>query len=101
MSETLLLDIDPVLLERVKRLATVRSWGLQKAIAHLLEHGLFACEAEVAVPQMDDTDAGALQAAIDALEQLDSDPGFSLIGRGVDANSGRSDDSSGDDGVAR
>lgn len=102
MSETLLLDIEPVLLERVKRLATARGWGLQKTIAHLLEHGLFACEAAVAAPRMDDTDADALQAAIDALEQMDSDPGFSLIGRAPGVDSDRSDGSDGSGGgVAR
>ncbi len=80
MSETLLIDIDAVLLERVRRLASSRGWGLQAAITHLLEHGLFACEAERAAP-LDDSDATALKAAIDALERIDNDPGFSLIGR--------------------
>ncbi|MEO6170303.1 MAG: hypothetical protein ABIO84_05150 [Lysobacter sp.] len=80
MSETMLLDIDPVLLERVRRLAASRGWGQQAAITHLLEHGLFACEVEQAAP-LDDSDATALQAAIDALERIDNDPGFSLIGR--------------------
>jgi len=80
MSETLLLDIDSVLLERVRRLAMANGWTQQAAITRLLEHGLFACEVEVAA-SMDDTDADALQAAIAALEKIDNDPGFSLIGR--------------------
>lgn len=80
MSETLLLDIDAVLLERIRRLAAAQGWTQQAAITHLLEHGLFACEVEV-VALMDDTDADALQAAIAALERIDNDPGFSLIGR--------------------
>ncbi len=80
MSETLLLDINQVLLERVRRLATSKGWSQPATIIHLLEHGLFACEVEV-VARLDDTDADALKAAIDALEQIDNDPGFSLIGR--------------------
>ena len=80
MSETVLLDIDAVLLERVRRLASAKGWGQQEAMIHLLEHGLFACEVEVAA-RLDDTDAVALQAAIAALEQIDNDPGFALIGR--------------------
>ena len=47
---------------------------------HLLEHGLFACEAELAA-RFNDSDANALQAAISALEGIPSDPGFSMIGR--------------------
>lgn len=80
MSETVLLDIDAVLLERVRRLADAKGWGQQEAMIHLLEHGLFTCEVEVAA-RLDDTDADALQAAIAALEQIDNDPGFALIGR--------------------
>lgn len=80
MSETLLLDIDGVLLERVRRLAAAKGWTQQATITRLLEHGLFACEIEMAA-SMDDTDADALQAAIAALEKIDNDPGFSLIGR--------------------
>ncbi len=80
MNETLLLDIDPVLLERVRRVAASRGWSQQAAITHLLEHGLFACEVEQEA-RLDDSDATALQAAIEALERIDNDPGFSLIGR--------------------
>ncbi len=80
MRDTVLLDIDAVLLERVRRLASAKGWGQQEAMIHLLEHGLFACEVEVAA-RLDATDAGALQAAIAAMEQIDNDPGFALIGR--------------------
>ncbi len=87
MNETLLLDIDQVLLERVRRFAATKGWSQQTTIAHLLEHGLFACEGEPAVG-VDDSDADALQSAIAALEQIDNDPGFSLIGR-IDARDER------------
>lgn len=80
MSETILLDIDPVLLERVRRFAATKGWSQPVAITHLIEHGLFSCEVDVAVG-LDDTDADVLQAAIEALEKVDDDPGFSLIGR--------------------
>ncbi|HUH89753.1 MAG TPA: hypothetical protein VLZ76_03730, partial [Lysobacter sp.] len=68
MTNAVLLDIDPLLMDRIMRIASARSWGQQEAMIHLLEHGLFACEVEVAA-RLDDTDAVALQAAIAALEQ--------------------------------
>ena len=80
MTETVLIDIDPLLLERVRRVATAHGCGQQQALVHLLEHGLFACEAELAA-RFSDNDAQALQEAIAALEQIQDDPGFSLIGR--------------------
>lgn len=80
MTDIILHDIDPLLLDRIKRIAATRSWPLQEALMHLLEHGLFACEAEMAA-RFSETDASALQAAINALEGIPSDPGFSLIGR--------------------
>jgi len=80
MTDIILHDIDPLLLDRVKRVAQARSWPLQEALMHLLEHGLFACEAELAA-RFNDSDANALQAAISALEGIPSDPGFSMIGR--------------------
>lgn len=89
MMETVQFDIDPLLLERVRRMATTKGWSEPHTLAHLLEHGLFACEAELAA-RFNDTDADALQAAIAALEQIQDDPGFASIGRiegsrGIDA----------------
>jgi len=80
MTETVVLDIDPLLLERVRRMAASNGWTEQHALVHLLEQGLFACEAELAA-RFNDTDADALQAAIAALEQIQDDPGFAAIGR--------------------
>lgn len=80
MTDIVLHDIDPVLAERIRRVAQLRGWSLQDALMHLLEHGLFACEAEMAA-RFNDTDSQALQAAIAAMEGIPSDPGYSLIGR--------------------
>ncbi|MBF6026086.1 hypothetical protein [Lysobacter niastensis] len=80
MTDIVLHDIDQVLLERIGRVAKVRGWNLQEALMHLLEHGLFACESQLAA-KFNDSDAMALQAAISALEVVPNDPGFSLIGR--------------------
>lgn len=80
MAETVSLEIDPLLLERVDRVARAHQWGRQQTLMHLLEHGLFACEAEIKA-RFDDSDARALRAAIAALEEIQDDPGFSLIGR--------------------
>jgi hypothetical protein len=80
MTDIILHDIDPFLLDRIKRVASQRSWSLQETLMHLLEHGLFACEAEIAA-RFSDTDAMALQAAISALEGIPSDSGYALIGR--------------------
>jgi hypothetical protein len=80
MTEIVLRDIDPVLAERIRRVADARRWTLPQALQHLLEQGLFAVEADINV-RFSDTDSDALQAAIAALEGVPNDPGFSLIGR--------------------
>lgn len=80
MTHTVLLDIDPVLLERIARIAKAHGWGQQVAMVHLLEHGLFACEADLSA-RFDAADAQILQDAIAALQDIPDDPGFSLIGR--------------------
>lgn len=80
MTDAILLDIDPLLLARIQRVAEARRWGQHEAMIHLLEHGLFACESELAA-RFTDSDARALQEAIHALEQVENDPGFARIGR--------------------
>ena len=87
MMHTVLLDIDPVLLERIQRIATAHGWGQQDAMIHLLEYGLFACEADLTA-RFDESDAKVLQAAIAALQEIPDDPGFSLIGRAVEPDGG-------------
>lgn len=80
MSWNVQLELDPLLLERVRRFAGTRGWSLERALAQLVERGLLAAEAE-ALPRFDPSDDAALRAAIAAMEQIQDDPGFSLIGR--------------------
>jgi hypothetical protein len=51
-----------------------------RTLQHLLEQGLYAVEADMNV-RFSETDSDILRAAIAALEDVPSDPGFSLIGR--------------------
>jgi len=80
MTEIVLRDIDPVLADRIRRVADARRWDLPRTLQHLLEQGLYAVEADMNV-RFSDTDSDVLREAIAALEQVPSDPGFSLIGR--------------------
>jgi len=80
MTDILLRDIDPVLAERIRRVAESRRMGLSQALLHLLEQGLFAAEAEMSM-RFSDRDSSVLMEAIAALEGVPNDPGFSLIGR--------------------
>jgi hypothetical protein len=80
MTEIVLRDIDPVLADRIRRVADARRWDLPRTLLYLLEQGLYAVEAEMNV-RFSDTDSDALRAAIAALEGVPNDAGFSLIGR--------------------
>ena len=80
MTEIVLRDIDPVLADRIRRVADARRWSLPQTLLHLLEQGLYAVEADINV-RFSDTDSDVLKEAIAALEQVPNDPGFSLIGR--------------------
>lgn len=80
MTELTIRDIGPLLLERIKRVADAHGWSQQHALMHMLETGLFECEAELA-SKLTDSDAMALKEAIAALEGIPNDPGFARIGR--------------------
>ncbi|MFP7723799.1 hypothetical protein [Lysobacter sp. A3-1-A15] len=80
MNELTLRDVGPLLLERIQRVADARGWTRQHALMHMLETGLFECEAELA-SRLTDSDSMALQAAIAAMEVIPDDPGFGRIGR--------------------
>lgn len=79
MPDLILRDIQPTLLDRVRRLADARGTTVEDALLELLDRGL-ACTGD-ANGAVDDTDARVLQEAIAALENVPSDPGFALIGR--------------------
>lgn len=81
MTDIVLKDIDPVLHERIQRIAQARGWSLPEALFHLLEHGLFACESTGGASDLDHRESNALEEAIAALQGVPDDPGFSLIGR--------------------
>ena len=87
MNHPVHIDLDDLLLERVRRVAQARGWSDAAAIRHLIEHGLFAVEPR-GEQRLDDLDVNVLQSAIAALEGIPDDPGFSLIGRASDAQAG-------------
>lgn len=80
MTDIILRDIDAVLADRLKLLAEQRHWTMHDTLLTVLEHGLYACESGALV-HLDDREANALQEAIAALEQVEDDTGFGLIGR--------------------
>ncbi len=79
MPDLILRDIEPALLDRVRRLADTRGCSLETALLALLDRGL-ACTDNFD-GGLDEFAARALQEAIIALEKIPSDPGFALIGR--------------------
>ena len=85
MTDIVLRDIDAVLSDRIKMLAEQRGWEIHHTLLTLLEQGLYACEAGALV-HLDDREATALQQAIMALEQVNDDAGFGLIGRVDDSD---------------
>lgn len=82
MTEIILRDIAPALAERIRRIGQARGWSEAETLQQLLEAGLRSCEG-TAAPPLNEREAGALEAAIAALEQVPDDPGFALIGRGA------------------
>ncbi len=80
MTDIVLRDAAPVLVDRIRRVAQARGWELSQAMLYLLEQGLHVYEGDGSV-HLDTSEADALQAAIAALEQVPSDPGFAAIGR--------------------
>ncbi|TWT22375.1 hypothetical protein FQY83_04920 [Luteimonas marina] len=80
MTDIVLKDADPVLVDRIKRVADTRGWTMPRALQYLLEQGLHVYEGDGAV-RFDNSEADVLQAAIAALEQVPDDPGYAAIGR--------------------
>ena len=80
MTDIVLKDADPVLFDRIRRVADARGWTLPRALQSLLEQGLHVYEGDGSV-RLDNSEADALQAAIAAMEQVPDDPGYAAIGR--------------------
>jgi len=80
MTDIVLRDIDPVLADRIRRIGEAHGWSPSDTLLRLLETGLQSWEGDSAVLLAEHED-GVLQAAIAAMEQVPSDPGFALIGR--------------------
>ena len=80
MTDIVLRDIDALLAERIARIAQAHGWTQPQALLHVLERGLHACEGDGAIG-LAEQEARVLQAAIQAMEHVPSDPGFALIGR--------------------
>jgi len=80
MTDIVLHDIDPVLAERIKRVADARGWTVPRTLLHLLEQGLHVYEGD-GRSRFDTQEDAVLHEAIAALEQIPNDVGYSLIGR--------------------
>ena len=79
MTDLIVRNIEPSLVERVKRFADARGWSLQDALVSLLDRGLAGDD--YIDDALDGDHARVLKDAIAALENVPSDPGFGLIGR--------------------
>ncbi len=84
MNDIVLRDIEDTLQQRIERVAQRHCWSLPEALAQLLEAGLQAYDAASAQPALDGGESEVLVRAIAALERLPNDPGFALIGRGLE-----------------
>jgi hypothetical protein len=80
MTDILLRDIDPALIERMNRVAAAHGWQSDESLRNVFEHGLHALEL-AATLRLNDREETALQSAINAMEGVADDPGFALIGR--------------------
>lgn len=79
MTEIVLRDLDPGLLERINIYADAQGWGQARTLRFLLEQGLRASIGDER-STFDPAEDGVLAAAIGALEQIPDDT-FALIGR--------------------
>lgn len=79
MSPFALDALDPMLADRLRKLAGARGWSESDALLRVIERGLAAVESEVPA-RLEDEEADALKAAIAALEQIPTDT-FAAIGK--------------------
>jgi len=69
MTDLLIRDLDAILTDRIQRVSAARGWSVDETISRLLEHGLFAMEAEVR-GGFSDPEVNALSDAIAALRAV-------------------------------
>ncbi|CAD7386427.1 hypothetical protein [Xanthomonas arboricola] len=69
MTDLVLRDIDPLLVDRIRRISVARGWTQYQTVMHLLEQGLFASEYEV-TGGLQHPEVDALAEAIAALKAL-------------------------------
>lgn len=69
VTDLVLRDIDPVLVDRIRRISVARGWTQHQTVMHLLEQGLFASEYEV-TGGLQHPEVDALAEAIAALKAL-------------------------------
>lgn len=86
MTDIMLKDADPVLVDRIRRLADARGWPMPQALLYLLEQGLHVYEGDGAA-RLDNRESSALAEAIAALEGIPDDQGYAKIGRIGEADS--------------
>jgi nucleoside-diphosphate-sugar epimerase len=80
MTDIVLKDADPVLVDRIRRIADAHGWTVPRTLLYLLEQGLHVVEGDGSV-RLDGVEVDALAAAIAALEQVPDDKGYAMIGR--------------------
>lgn len=71
--------LDPLLANRLRKLAGARGWSESDALLRVIERGLSAVEGDVPA-RLEDEEADALKAAIAALEEIPTDT-FAAIGK--------------------
>ena len=75
MADVVLRDVDPLMFERIRRVAVARGWTHEQACWVLLEQGLLSSELEVR-SGFGDPEVDALSAAIAALQAMPAGQGF-------------------------
>lgn len=75
MTDIVLKDIDPLLADRIRRIASARGWNVHETLFNLIEQGLFHSEAEVR-SGFDTREVDALTDAINALKEVPAGKGF-------------------------
>jgi hypothetical protein len=82
MTPFLLDAVDPLLSDRLRKLAGRRGWSESEALRRAVERGLLVLEGEVPT-SLEHEEDDALRAAIAALEQI-PDATFASVGQPVD-----------------